>query len=771
MSFSASSSTSATGAAALNTTISEKLTRDNFLLWQTQVLPEIRGAQLFGFLDGSVKEPAKTVKTTDKDGAEVTIPNPEHARWIAQDQTVLGFLVRNMAKEVLTQMVGLLTSAAVWKAVVEMFSAQSQSRVVHLRTKLNQCRKEDKSGQVYLDEIKSLSDEMAAAGKPKDTVDVISYILAVLDDEYDGFVAAINALMKAEKDVSLSDVYSQFMSYESRMEARNNGGGASVNAAQRGGRNGGRGRAPFPNQYRDEGGQFQYRDQRNSYDQRNNNYRGGYRGGRGNDGGGGYRGGRGNGGRSYAPGRSDEICQFDDVDANPANSAPAESFLQESGQNSAPNGFSGDFPGSGINPGEDSPARSGQSLPSSGSGRVSASDRAPSAGDAASARVEDAGLPAGSPAGASLGPRGGPSQSVGQSASADSSATGSSVAVSSAAQQYTGSGETSSSHVSAAPGSAAESAPVVSGAPFSGRPHTRLQSGISQPKQIIDGRVRYDRVRFANYSSTGEPTSIGEALADPKWKAAMDEEYQALKQNNTWHLVPAGVGKNVIDCKWVYKVKHRADGSIDRYKARLVAKGFKQRYGIDYEDTFSPVVKAATIRLVLSLAVSRGWHLRQLDVKNVFLHGVLEEEVYMRQPPGYEGRLGLVYTSLFFYNKGGVSIFMLIYVDDIVVASSSEKVVGALLHDLGLDFALKDLGGLHYFLGIEVNKVHDGIILSQEKYANDLLRRVNMKMCKPVDTPLSVSEKLSVMDGEVLSSEDSTRYRSIVGALQILLSL
>jgi hypothetical protein len=118
----------------------------------------------------------------------------------------------------------------------------------------------------------------------------------------------------------------------------------------------------------------------------------------------------------------------------------------------------------------------------------------------------------------------------------------------------------------------------------------------------------------------------------------MDVEYSALMKNKTWHLVPPRRGTNIIDCNWVYKIKRRADGSLDRYKARHVAKGFKQRYGIDYGDTFSPVVKASTIRVILSVAVSRGWSLRQLDVQNAFLHGLLEEEVYMKQPPGYEDK-------------------------------------------------------------------------------------------------------------------------------------
>ena len=285
----------------------------------------------------------------------------------------------------------------------------------------------------------------------------------------------------------------------------------------------------------------------------------------------------------------------------------------------------------------------------------------------------------------------------------------------------------------------------------------------------------------------------------------MDAEFLALQRNKTWHLVPPKEGRNIIDCKWVYRIKRKADGSIDRHKARLVAKGFKQRYGIDYEDTFSPVVKATTIRLVLSIAVSNGWSLRQLDVHNAFLHGVLEEEVYMRQPPGYQDKLHPNYlckldkalyglkqaprawyhrlsmklqalgfkpskgdTSLFFYRKGGLIMYILIYVDDIIVASSSPEGTKVLLQALMSDFALKDLGELHYFLGIEVSKVRDGIVLSQAKYANDVLKRTGMQQCKPASTPMSASEKLSAYEGTPVSAEGSTRYRSIVGALQYL---
>jgi hypothetical protein len=252
----------------------------------------------------------------------------------------------------------------------------------------------------------------------------------------------------------------------------------------------------------------------------------------------------------------------------------------------------------------------------------------------------------------------------------------------------------------------------------------------------------------------------------------MEDEFQVLLRNNTWCLVPPQSGVNVIDSKWVFKVKQHVDGSIERYKARLVAKGFKQRHGLDYEDTFSPIIKPTTVRLLLSLAATRGWSLRQSDVQNAFLHGVLEEEVYMCQPPGFvdpsclqhlchlekalyglkqaphacHACLGLVLRnhgfvpsiadmSLFLLHRPQLTMYLLVYVDDIIVISSSESATARLVTVLGADFAVKDLGKFHYFLGFEVTHCDVGLTITQQKYSAELLRRSGMLECKTACTP------------------------------------
>jgi hypothetical protein len=147
------------------------------------------------------------------------------------------------------------------------------------------------------------------------------------------------------------------------------------------------------------------------------------------------------------------------------------------------------------------------------------------------------------------------------------------------------------------------------------------------------------RTFTANMTLSREPLSFSQAVQDPQWREAMQQEIQALHANKTWSLVPLPAHKRPIGCKWVYKIKYHPDGTIDRYKARLVAKGFSQIEGIDYRETFAPVAKLTTVRVLLSLAAMQNWHLHQLDVNNAFLNGDLYEDVYMRLPPGF-GRKG-----------------------------------------------------------------------------------------------------------------------------------
>ena len=133
-----------------------------------------------------------------------------------------------------------------------------------------------------------------------------------------------------------------------------------------------------------------------------------------------------------------------------------------------------------------------------------------------------------------------------------------------------------------------------------------------------------------------EPKSVKIALRDPGWHAAMKDEMHALHHNNTWALVPRQPDMNVIGCRWIFKTKLHSDGSLDGLKARIVTKGYNQREGVDFLETFSPVIRPATIRTVLTLATVKGWSLRQFDVKNAFLHGYLDTTVFMDQPPGFE---------------------------------------------------------------------------------------------------------------------------------------
>jgi histone deacetylase 1/2 len=144
-----------------------------------------------------------------------------------------------------------------------------------------------------------------------------------------------------------------------------------------------------------------------------------------------------------------------------------------------------------------------------------------------------------------------------------------------------------------------------------------------------------------------EPTCFEQAVGNPKWDNAMDEKMAVLDVNATWELVALPKDKKAIGCKWVYKIKHNADGSVSRYKARLVAKGYAQSYGMDYEETYSPVAKMTTVRAIIVMAATKGWSLNEMDVKNVFLHGHLQEEVYMEQPPSYvdQTHLNLVCTA------------------------------------------------------------------------------------------------------------------------------
>jgi hypothetical protein len=259
--------------------------------------------------------------------------------------------------------------------------------------------------------------------------------------------------------------------------------------------------------------------------------------------------------------------------------------------------------------------------------------------------------------------------------------------------------------------------------------------------------------------------------------------------------------KVAIGCKYVYKVKHKADGSVERYKARLIAKGFNQCEGLDYFETFSPVAKLTTVRCLVALVAINNWELHQLDVNNAFLHGDLDE-VFMKPPLGFgtkgdnrvchlnKSLYGLkqasrqwfskfssillahgfiqskVDYSLFTKSKGSSFMALLVYVDDIVLASNDGQAIADLIVFLNTHFKLKDLGPLKFFLGLEIARNSQGISLCQRKFALDILSDASHLAAKPSKFPMESNTKFSAMDGALL--DDPTMYRRLIGRLLYL---
>eukprot|EP00253_Pinus_taeda_P025809 PITA_25809 len=333
--------------------------------------------------------------------------------------------------------------------------------------------------------------------------------------------------------------------------------------------------------------------------------------------------------------------------------------------------------------------------------------------------------------------------------------------------------------------------------------------GALRDDELLEGRTsrhkstQQSTVNFAlmaNIHSIFEPQTYSEAKGTPEWEQAMDAEFQSLQKNHTWTLFDLPEGKKPISCKWVYKVKYKANGTLDKYKARLVARGFSQKEGIDYEETFAPTVKMSTIRLVLALAAQFKWKVHQMDVKSAFLNGDLQEEVYMTQPPGFKiagqeqkvcrlakALYGLKQAPWAWYMKidqyltdhgfqrspsdanlyikhtGDDILFVVVYVDDLIITSSSAHLIHGIKQDLCKIFDMTDLGLLHYCLGIEVWQIENHIFLSQSKYAKNLVDRFRMQDCKPATTPMEPGLKLSAQSSS--PPVDETLFRQLVGSL------
>jgi hypothetical protein len=299
-----------------------------------------------------------------------------------------------------------------------------------------------------------------------------------------------------------------------------------------------------------------------------------------------------------------------------------------------------------------------------------------------------------------------------------------------------------------------------------------------------------------------EPTFFEEAIHKKEWADAMTEEYQSIIKNDVWETISRPKSKDVVCSKWLYKIKHVADGSNEKYKARFVARGFSQKEGIDYEEMFSLVARYTSIGTIIALAAKMKWKLHQMNVKTTFLNGVFEDEVYIEQPQGFEveDRKTHVYklkkalyilkqaprawyeridsfptslgftkskvdSNMYFKVMNDEPVILLLYVDDLFLPRE-EKLITDCKKKLVVEFEMKYLGLMHYLLGLEVWKSPEKIFINQGKYANEILKSFDILECKSINTPMKTKVKLLVDTSSELV--DATLYKKIIGSLMYL---
>lgn len=323
----------------------------------------------------------------------------------------------------------------------------------------------------------------------------------------------------------------------------------------------------------------------------------------------------------------------------------------------------------------------------------------------------------------------------------------------------------------------------------------------------VSDRVLRPRKNAETNIVSDEPNCFEEAIKSPnakKWKEAMLEEVKSLRENKTWYLCELPPGKKVIESKWVYKLKRRADGSIERFKARLVAKGYTQRKGYDYDETFAPVARLDSIRIILSLIAHFGLEMITVDIKTAFLYGRIEEELYMSQPRGFEKQnlvcrlqrsiYGLkqaprVWNNCFvaFLNRFGLKqllsdpcvfrsvgneanklLLMAIYVDDCLIGCSEKQLLDEVVEAMRTRFEVKTTDA-SMFLGLHIvrDQRESSIYIDQTLYINQIVQRFGLDTAKAINNPIEISQKL-VKAGTVDGKDGAlveVPYRQAIGSL------